>query len=143
VSDDVPQFTAQEFKKYVERHQIKHVKTPVYLYHPQSNEQAEYSLKTFEQALKKNIRELVLAQFLLDYKNAIHATSKVYPAELFMGRKLRMRLDNVRKLNETTKDEEAVTLISKRKSFQERDDVIVRDYSTTDQNKWMQGNIIR
>jgi hypothetical protein len=34
--------------------------------------------------------------------------TKVCPAELFMGRKLRMRLYNVRKSKETTK-EEAVT----------------------------------
>jgi hypothetical protein len=39
--------------------------------------------------------------------------------------------------------EEAVIQISKRKSFEKGDDVIVRDYSTTDQNKWMQGNMIR
>jgi hypothetical protein len=44
-------------------------------------------------------------------------------------------------LNETTK-KEAETQISKRKSFEEGDDFIVRDYSTTDKNKWMQGNII-
>jgi transposase InsO family protein len=57
MSDNGPQFTAQEFKKHVERHQIKHVKTPVY--HPQSNGQAENFVKTFKfkQALKKNITE--------------------------------------------------------------------------------------
>jgi transposase InsO family protein len=39
VSDNGPQFTVQEFdKKYKKRHQIKHVKTPVY--HPQNNGQA-------------------------------------------------------------------------------------------------------
>jgi hypothetical protein len=74
-----------------------------------------------------------MAQFLLDYRNTIHATTKVCPAELFMGRKLRMLLDNVMKSNETTK-EEAVTQISKRQSYREGDDVIVRDYSTTDKN---------
>jgi tRNA G37 N-methylase TrmD len=41
-----------------------------------------------------------------------------------------MRLDNVRKSNKTMK-EEAVTQISKRKSFEEGNAVIVRDYSTT------------
>jgi hypothetical protein len=49
-----------------------------------------------------------------------------------MGRKLRMRLDIVRKSNETTK-EEAVTQISKRKLFEEG--FIIRDYSTADKNK--------
>jgi transposase InsO family protein len=39
VSDNGPQFTEQELEKYVERHQIKHVKALVY--HPQSNEQAK------------------------------------------------------------------------------------------------------
>jgi transposase InsO family protein len=55
VSDNGLQFTKQEFEKYVERHQIKHLKTP--LYHPQSNEQAENCVKTFKQALKGNITE--------------------------------------------------------------------------------------
>jgi hypothetical protein len=58
----------------------------------------------------------------------------VWPAELLMGRKLRMQIDSVRKSNETTK-EETITQISKRKSFEEGDDVIARDYSTTDKNK--------
>jgi transposase InsO family protein len=35
VSDNGPQFTAQEFEKYFEHNQIKHAK------HPQSNGQAE------------------------------------------------------------------------------------------------------
>jgi hypothetical protein len=47
----------------------------------------------------------------------------VYPAELFMGRELKMRLNNVRKLNETMK-EEAATQISKHKSFEEGDDAM-------------------
>jgi transposase InsO family protein len=135
--DNGPQFTAQEFEKYVERHQIKHVKTLVY--HLQSNGQAKNFVKTFKQALKKNITEntntkieLIMARFLLDYRIAVHATTKVCPAEFFMGRKLRMRLNIVRKSNETTK-EEAVTQISKRKLFEEG--FIIRDYSTTDKNK--------
>jgi hypothetical protein len=61
------------------------------------------------------------------------AQTNVCPTELFMGRKLRMRLDNVRKSNKTMK-EEAVTQISKRKSFEEGNAVIVRDYSTTKKN---------
>jgi transposase InsO family protein len=51
-TDNGPQFTVQEFEKYIERHQIKHVKTP--LYHPQSNRQAKNFVKTFKQALKKS-----------------------------------------------------------------------------------------
>jgi hypothetical protein len=69
-------------RKNVERHQIKHVKTPEY--HSQNNGQAENFVKTFKQALKKNITEntnieieLVMARFLLDYRNAIHAMTKV------------------------------------------------------------------
>jgi transposase InsO family protein len=71
LSDNGPQFTAQEFEKYVERHQIKHVKTLVY--HLQSNGQGKNFVKTFKQALKKNITEntnteieLIMARFLLD-----------------------------------------------------------------------------
>jgi transposase InsO family protein len=82
VSDNGPQFMTREFEKYVERHQIKHVKTPEF--HSQSNGQAENFVKTFKQALKKNITEntnteieLVMARFLLDYRNAIHAMTKV------------------------------------------------------------------
>jgi transposase InsO family protein len=47
VSDNGPQFTVQKFDKYIKRHQIKHVKTPVY--HPQSNGQAENFVNAFKQ----------------------------------------------------------------------------------------------
>jgi hypothetical protein len=70
VLDNGPQFTAQEFEKYIERHQ--------------HNGQAEHLVKTFKQALKKNItkntnseKELVMARFLLDYRNAIQRHEKI------------------------------------------------------------------
>ena len=36
-----------------------------------------------------------LAKFLFQYRNTLHSTTGMVPAELLMGRKLRLRLDLV------------------------------------------------
>lgn len=147
VSDNGPQFTAGEFATFTTRNNIKHVRTPVY--HPQSNGQAENFVKTFKSMLKKNIKEnknveigLVIDRFLLSYRNTEHSTTKKTPAELFMGRKLRMRLDNVINKGKRVTTQEEV-LVSRRKLFEVGEIVLARDYSTVSKSDWMKGRILK
>ena len=51
ITDNGPQFTSEEFQKFVCSNGIKHSRTAPY--HPQSNEAAERFVQTFKQAMKK------------------------------------------------------------------------------------------
>ncbi|XP_064108112.1 uncharacterized protein K02A2.6-like [Macrobrachium nipponense] len=99
VSDNGRQFVAEEFKEFMTQNGVKHI--PIPAYHPNSNGQAENTVRTFKQGMKRAMRTLQscntslntkLCQFLLTYRTSPHCTTKRTPAEL-MGRQLRTRLD--------------------------------------------------
>ena len=52
-TDNGPQFTSEEFKKFMHSNGIWHFRTAPY--HPQSNGAAERFVQTFKQAMKKMI----------------------------------------------------------------------------------------
>jgi len=75
---------------------IKHIRTAPY--HPASNGEAERFVQTFKQSLRasksdEGTSNEKLSRFLLRYRNTPHSTTGVTPAELFMKRPLRTRLD--------------------------------------------------
>ena len=79
VTDNGPQFVAQEFQMFVKANNIKHVKSSPY--HPATNGLAERFVQTLKRALKvsKHERRTLqhrVAQFLLNYRNAQHATTE-------------------------------------------------------------------
>ncbi len=101
VSDNGPQFTAQEFKDFLQMNGIRHSLSPPY--HPASNGAAERAVQLIKSALKKHrlAKEegkvstsvtQMLTRFLLAYRTTPHAVTGLSPAELLMGRKLRTRL---------------------------------------------------
>ena len=95
-SDNGPQFSSSEFELCMRENGIKHIKSSPY--HPASNGEAERFVQTFKHALKaaKNDPGSLnqkLARFMLAYRNA---TTGVSPAELFLKRALRTRLDLLR-----------------------------------------------
>ncbi|VDP88393.1 unnamed protein product [Echinostoma caproni] len=67
--------------------------------HPCSNDQAEYLVKTVKSAMasanSKSLAylEAFLDNFLLQYRNATHATTKESPAKVFKSRCLRSSLE--------------------------------------------------
>ncbi|XP_055622030.1 uncharacterized protein K02A2.6-like [Toxorhynchites rutilus septentrionalis] len=97
VSDNGPQFTAGEFKLFLQKSGVKFHKLSA-PYHPATNGQAERYVQTTKDALKamgttaSNLQSN-LNNFLQQYRLAPHATTGESPAKLFLGRALRTRLD--------------------------------------------------
>ncbi|XP_040354707.1 uncharacterized protein K02A2.6-like [Ixodes scapularis] len=95
VSDNGTQFTSNEFKDFLKRIGTRHVLTAPY--HPSSNGLAERFVQTLKSALRKGVAseplQQTLGKFLQTYRNIPHATTGEAPAVLFLGRRLRTRLD--------------------------------------------------
>ena len=106
VSDNGPQFTAEEFALFMARNGVKHTLVPAY--HPSSNGLAERAVQVLKQALNKNNGETLghkLSNFLLIYRSTPHSVTGVTPAELFLKRQLRTRLTLVKpQLQRTVED---------------------------------------
>ncbi|KMQ86353.1 hypothetical protein RF55_14672 [Lasius niger] len=96
VTDNGRTFTSSDFKAFLERNGVIFKYTAPY--NPATNGQAERFVQTLKNALRRmdanaaNVYEK-LCKMLLQYRIAPHATTNRSPAELFLGRKLRTRLD--------------------------------------------------
>ena len=95
VSDNGPQFCSEEFSAFLKSNGVKHIRSAPY--HPATNGLAERFVCTFKQALKSSKGTGKVQQrldtFLLAYRNIPHTTTTETPAMLFIGRRLRSRLD--------------------------------------------------
>ena len=96
VTDNGPQFIAEEFAAFLRQNGIKHLKcTP---YHPSSNGAVERLVQLFKKSLKASESDgrtlsQRLSSFLLTYRITPHATTNATPCELFLKQSLRTRLD--------------------------------------------------
>ena len=94
VTDNGPSFTSSTFKAFMERNGIKHICSAPY--HPSTNGLVERAVQTFKQSLRQiqgtSIKEK-LNRFLFKYRITPHTVTRVTPAELLMGRRLRSRLE--------------------------------------------------
>ncbi|XP_058811033.1 uncharacterized protein K02A2.6-like [Topomyia yanbarensis] len=100
VSDNGPQFTAAEFREFLQQSGVKYHKLSA-PYHPATNGQAERYVQTVKDALKAmgtttNSLQQNLNVFLRQYRLTPHITTSESPAKLFLGRNIRTRLDLVR-----------------------------------------------
>uniref|UniRef100_A0A1A8MV40 Integrase catalytic domain-containing protein n=1 Tax=Nothobranchius pienaari TaxID=704102 RepID=A0A1A8MV40_9TELE len=88
-------FCSEEFGVFLKANGVKHIRSAPY--HPATNGLAERFVQTFKHALKASRGSAPVQQrldtFLLTYRNTPHATTREMPAMLFIGRKLRSRLD--------------------------------------------------
>ena len=96
VTDNGPQFIAQEFDSFCKNNGIKHTKSAPY--HPASNGLVERFVQTLKQSLKATLndgRSLShrISSFLLTYRTTPHATTGVSPSELLCQHHLNTRLD--------------------------------------------------
>ena len=95
VSDNGSQFTSEEFQQFLKRNGIKHITSAPY--HPATNGLAERGVGSFKSAMKSETElkslNLKLARFLLPDRNTPYSTTGEPPSQLFLGRRLRTRLD--------------------------------------------------
>ena len=91
VTDNGPQFTAEEFKQFCVGNGINHTLTAPY--HPSTNGEAERFVQTFKTSMQKHNGALQknLCQFLLHYRS--HTTTGKTPAEIIFGRNIKTRMD--------------------------------------------------
>ena len=97
VSDNGTAFTSEEFREFMERNSIRHIRTAPY--HPSSNGQVERAVQSFKEGMMRNLSgslETRLSRFLFHYRSTPHSTTGISPAELLMGRHLRTQLSLIR-----------------------------------------------
>ena len=96
VSDSGPQFTSEEFKRFMKGNGIRHIRCAPY--HPASNGLAERFVRSFKEAMKAAKHDglslnYILENFLFTYRTIPHATTHQSPSLLFLGWNLRSHLD--------------------------------------------------
>ena len=89
VSDNGPQFTADEFAHFCRQNGIRHIRSAPY--HPATNGAVERFVQTLKKSLRASSRDglnlpFSLANFLLQYRSTPHATTAASPSSLFLGR---------------------------------------------------------
>ena len=96
ISDNGRQFVSKDFENFCAELNIKHSKTA--LYHPQSNGAVERFNRVLKEGIRADKHEArpfadTLRSILANYRSTCHATTGVTPAELMIGRRMRMPLD--------------------------------------------------
>ena len=99
VTDNGPQFTSTVFTRCLQENGIRRSRSAPY--HPATNGAAERVVQTFKNFLRagkddSGSHSRKLAQFLLVNRTPPHSTTGVPPAELFLKRSLRTRLNIMR-----------------------------------------------
>ena len=99
VSDNGPQFTAQDFKEFCKSRGILHITSSPY--HPRTNGLAERMVRTFKTRMATSKHDKLtwnqrLKNFLFTYRNTPHSTTGKSPAQMMFGRQLNCILDNAR-----------------------------------------------
>ncbi|XP_031553786.1 uncharacterized protein K02A2.6-like [Actinia tenebrosa] len=143
VSDNEPQFTSAEFRKFTEGNGIRHVTGAPY--HQATNGLAERLVQSFKHAVKadKSNRTLEhkIHRFLLVYRTAPHATTGISPAQLLFQRNPRTRLDLLKPSVKNTVDGKNLQDENRPFSvFREGDRVWIRNYR--DGPKWVHGTVL-
>ena len=144
VSDNGSQFTSEEFQQFLKRNGIKHITSAPY--HPATNGLAERGVGSFKSAMKSETEvkslNLKLARFLLAYRNTPHSTTGEPPSQLFLGRRLRTRLDLLKpdlsvQINNRQIDQSVAKGGSVTRHFSIGQRVIARNYNG--KSKWVPG----
>ncbi|KAG8194442.1 hypothetical protein JTE90_011051 [Oedothorax gibbosus] len=104
VSDNGTAFSSEEFRRFMSRNGITHIRTAPY--HPNSNGIAERAVRTTKSALKKITEGPFaqrLARFLFSYRRTPSAATSRSPAENMFGRPMRSSLDLLQETGNSTK----------------------------------------
>ena len=138
ISDNGRTFTSAEFKNNGIIHK------PSAPWHPATQGLVERFVQTFKQAMKSALTDggslnQKITCFLLQYRNAVHATTNESPPKLLLGRQLRSRLDLIKPNTRDTVEKKQFEAFTepKRSQFSEGENVMVRDY----RDHWRSGNM--
>ena len=133
ISDNGRTFTSAEFQNFVKNNGIIHKTSAPW--HPATQGLVERFVQTFKQAMKSALTDggslnQKITCFLLQYRNAVHATTNESPAKLLLGRQLRSRLDLIKPNTRDTVEKKQFEAFAepKRSQFPEGERVMVRDY---------------
>ena len=150
VSDNGPQFVAQEFKTFCKSNGVKQVL--VAPYHPSSNGLAERAVKTVKEGIKKMAEGSLLdklSRFLFHYRLTPQSTTGKAPAELMIGgRQHRSRLALVkpslpdRVFDKQQKQKQVHDYHARERSFQEGERVYTKNFRGSGP-KWLPGTIVK
>ncbi|CAK1585814.1 unnamed protein product [Parnassius mnemosyne] len=161
VTDNGTSFCSREFLDFCHLNGITHITSPAY--HPASNGQAESYVKVIKRGIKSsllssnNVREcnLNLLKYIFDYRNSVHSTTGLSPAQIVFGRKLRSRLDILKpapspplssSLAKTVRSKQCSQVKShggKEKMFLPGQYVLYKKYSNKNKFNWCKGVIIQ
>ena len=161
VSDNGPQFTFELFVEFMKSNGIKHIRTSAY--HPSTNGGAERIVQTVKRGLKaagieKGDAEKKLQEYLIGYRSRPTTTTNETPSKLFLGRKIRTRLDLFKpdlKEQDRTKHplqermnsyERKMALLGQKgrqpvREFHPGEKVLVRNFPK--KQKWISGYIVK
>ena len=140
VTDNGPQFAADEFRQFCCNNGIFH--TFVAPYHPSSNGQAERFVQTFKSAMQKgkgSKLEKTLNQFLLRYRTTPHPKTGKSPSEIMFGRNIKTRLDLLHPKEAVQKQPSENRSTPKNRELEVNDLVWVRNYRGAP--RWLPGEI--
>lgn len=150
-TDNGPAFTSIDFQNFLSNSGIKHLTGAPY--NPETNGQAESGVKILKKAILKGRSDgitdinLIVNQFLFQYRNTPHTTTGEKPSKLLIGRSLRSKFDlllpsteNV--VSEKQKSQQKYYKGKKDINFNVNDTVWVRDYRSNTPN-WCEGKIIK
>ena len=133
ISDNGRTFTSEEFQTFVRNNGIIH-KTSVPR-HPATQGLVERFVQTFKLAMKSasangGSLHQKIGSLLLQYRNAVHATTNESPAKLCLGGQLRSRVDLIKpNIRDTVEKKQFQSFTEpKRPQFNEGEKVMVRDY---------------
>ncbi|XP_014211950.1 uncharacterized protein K02A2.6-like [Copidosoma floridanum] len=146
VTDNRPTFTSEEFKVFLEKNNIKHLRSAPY--HPASNGATENAVKTFKTKFKLLSKKLshhdALYKYLFVYRTTPHCTTGCTPAYLQMGRELKTRLGtletSVRAKVENNQIKQKLFFKGNRtQEFDIKDSVMAKDVTG---NQWRKAEVI-
>ena len=132
VSDNGPQFVAEEFFSFLTENGVQHVQTAPY--HPSSNGLAERAVQTVKSGVKKMSGDLEtrLQKLLMRYRLTLQATTGCAPSDIMMKRRLRSKLDQIRPdINWKVRHKQSQmkeSHSSKERSLEVNDPVLVKNF---------------
>ena len=137
ISDNGPQFISREYKDFMEQCGINHLQTAAY--HQSSNGQAERFVQTINKGLKLNDASLgdvqkKLDNYLFAYRITPSCVTRKSPAELFLGRKIKSRLDLIKPSLESLGKNFIEPDYNTPREFSKGDQVFARKYNSSE--KW-------